>query len=197
MDRVVRRTFLSSGAALAGAALVGCGPPWQVVVEAPRNPLQGQRRFAVLPIDFAGLRVGDKTEVEWLAARDVMQRASFDEDKAAMNDRFARSLEAAAREHGIVVVLATGPADAPFLVRASVGFIEPGFFVGVAAAPSKTEMDVRIMAPDGRIFDEILTQHATRGTFGIEASIGGRLRRDAEGLGEIVAKYLYSRVRDD
>jgi hypothetical protein len=167
------------------------------MVEAPHNPLQGQRRFAVMPIDFTGLRVGSKMEAEWLYDRDSGQRASFADDKSAMNDNFARSLEAAAREHGILVVLATGPADAPFIVRPSVRFIEPGFFVGVAAASSKTEMDVRIMAPDGRIFDEILTQHATGGSFGMEASIGGRLRRDGEGLGKIVAKYLYARVRED
>ena len=192
-----RRTFLGSLAIGAGTTLVGCAPPWKVLVEEPRNPFQGQRVFAVMPLVFEGLEIGDKREIDWLAERDRDQRISFAEDKDAMVARFATGLMAGAHARGILVVPATGPGAAPFLIRASVRFIEPGFFVGVASKNSRTEMDVRFMAPDGRILDEILAHHETRGSFGPEASIGGRLRRDAEALGEIVARYLYSRVRTD
>ena len=40
----------------AAAALLGCGGTWHVVTQAPSDPLAGQARFAVLPVDYSELR---------------------------------------------------------------------------------------------------------------------------------------------
>jgi hypothetical protein len=176
-----------------GAALVGCGPPWHVIRQAAPDPFLGQRRFSVLPIDFGGLRIGNKPEEVYLAEKDAKQQASFAEDKAALNEQFLQKLVLHGHELGLDIVPATGPADAPFLIRPSVQFIEPGFYVGVAASPSHVEMMVRITAPDGKVLDEIAIDHGTQSGM-VNPSSGQRLRSDGAGLGAGVAGYLATRV---
>jgi hypothetical protein len=188
-----RRSFMGLGVLVMGASLLGCVPAWHVVVQAMPNPLQGQRRFAVLPIDYAALNIGLKTEAQYLSEKDSKQQASFQEDKAGLNEKFLERLRAVAREGGIDVVPATGPADAPFLIRPSIPFIEPGFYAAVAAMPSKVEMNLKITTPDGRVLDEITIMHGTQSGMFNPAS-GQRLRSDGEGLGTVAGKYLLFRT---
>jgi hypothetical protein len=189
-----RRSFMAVGALVACTALLGCAPHWRVVVEGPGEPLFHQRRFAMMPVDFTGLQVGSHTEQEHLDKKSPEQQDSFDQDKAALSALFMEELRSRAHDMGIVVEPATGPTDAPFVIRPSVAFIEPGFFALVVNEPSRVEMNVKITSGDGRIVDEILLTHRTRGTLGVEASSGGRLRKDGAGLGEWVAEYLRRRV---
>ena len=107
------------------------------------------------------------------------------------------------RATGIEVVPATGPADAPFLLRPSVNFIEPGFYGGVVHESSMVHMDLKVVTADGRLVDEIELVHGTSPTSGVaiggigipsNPSSGGRLRSDGEGLGRLVARFLQSRV---
>ena len=137
--------------------------------------------------------IGDEPEPVYLAGKDAGQQASFQEDKAALNERFLGQLVADAGAAGVRVVPASGPADAPFTLRPTVHFIEPGFYAFVAAQPSRVEMSVRIVAPDGRILDEIHLVHGTPGNM-INAASGTRLRADGAALGAIVARYLRVRV---
>jgi hypothetical protein len=199
-----RRSFIGLGTVVAGSALLGgCAPAWHVVVLAAPDPFLGQRRFGVLPIDYAGLMIGNKPEPVYLGEKDPKQVASFQEDKAALNEKFLEHLQGKARERAIEVVPATGPADAPFLIRPSVNFIEPGFYAGVAGAPSMVHMNLKIAAPDGRVLDEIELAHGTDPSSGVtighlaipaNPSSGGRLRKDGEELGKLVALYLIARV---
>src|SRR5262249_27787545 len=108
-----------------------------------------------------------------------------------------------AREAGIEVVPATGPASAPFTIRPHVHFIEPGFYAGVASAPSEVHMNVKITAAGNRILDEIALVHGTDPNSGVsiggfaipkDPSSGGRLRTDGAKLGELVGRYLITRV---
>jgi hypothetical protein len=191
-------------ALVGSSALMGCAEaPWHVVVQSVPDPFLGQRRFSVLPIDYTGLMIGNKPEPVYLGEKDPQQRASFLEDKAALNDRFLELLRARAREGNVEVVPATGPADAPFMIKPHVGFIEPGFYAGVAGARSMVQMNVRILAPDGRVLDEIELTHGTDprsgvsiGGFAIPSnpSSGGRLRKDGEALGGLVGAYVLTRV---
>jgi hypothetical protein len=199
-----RRTFIGLAALVAGAALTGCAPLWQVHLQAVPNPFAGQHKFAVLPIDYAGLMVGSKSETQYLSEKDSKQQASFQEDKLALNEKFVGELMAHAKSAGVDVALATGPADAPFLVRPSVRFIEPGFYVGVASAPSRVEMTVQITTPDGKILDELVIVHGTDsrsgfsiGGISLNPSSGGRLRSDGEAMGKIMAKYIGLRVNGE
>jgi hypothetical protein len=202
---MLRRSFVALVVASAcGAALAGCSDPvYHVIVQSPPQTFLGQRRFAVLPIDYTGLMVGHKPEPIYLAEKDASQQASFREDKAALNDKFLERLRGHALEAHIEVVPATGPADAPFMIKPIVHFIEPGFFVGVAGGSSLVRMNVRILAPDGRILDELELAHGTDPSSGVglmgfsipaNPSSGGRLRKDGEALGETLAEYLAARV---
>jgi len=175
------------------AALVGCGPPWTVIVATTPDPFVRQRSFAVLPIEFNGLLVGDKSEPEYLSEKDAESQASWRGDKTAMNEEYTNALVAHAGESGIGVALATGPGTAPFLIRPSVHFIEPGYYVGVASGKSEVRMHVQITAPDGRVLDEIVMSHRTSGSL-VNPGIGHRLRNDAEGLGKYTADYIAQRV---
>jgi len=190
-----RRLLAVTLAALAIAALtcLGCGPPWAVIVEAVPNPFFGQGKFAVMPVDFTGLRVGNKSEAEYLSGKDGSQQQSFAADKAGINEQFAAALVERSQANGIRVDLATGPQDGPFVIRPSVQFVEGGFYAFVAAESSRVEMNVRITTPDGRILDEIAVAHGTQATM-TNPSSGGRLRDDGRVLGYIVARYLATRV---
>lgn len=188
-----RRAILSILGLSCASALIGCGPPWRVMMQANPDPFLGQSTFAVLPIDFTGLVVGSKPEQVYLAEKDADQQRSFLADKAAINEEFAKALMATAHDEGLTVVPATGPQSAPFMIRPYVSYVEGGFYVGVAAAPSEVRMTLRITTPDGRVLDEIAVNHKT-GAGITRPSSGQRLRDDGEGLGEIVAKYLKTRV---
>jgi len=188
-----RRSLLAVALCTAALGLVGCGPRWRIVAQAVPDPFLNQRRFSVLPIDFTGLYVGNKSEAEYLSGKEPEAQQSFIEDKRAMNEQYLQALIAAAGEAGIEVVPATGPASAPFMIRPMIGFLEGGFYTYVANASSQVDMTVRITAPDGQVLDEIAMTHRTAATI-TNPSSGGRLRDDAEALGEITAKYLRTRV---
>jgi hypothetical protein len=199
-----RRSFVTLGAVVAGSSLLGgCAPPWHVIAFASPNPFAGQRRFAVLPIEYTGLMIGRKPEPVYLAEKDPKQQASFQEDKAALNEKFLERLVGRAREGGIEVVPATGPGSAPFIIRPHVDFIEPGFYVGVAGGASEVHMHVGILGAGGPPLDQIELIHGTdpRSGFSIggiaiskDVSSGGRLRSDGAALGELVGRYLVARV---
>jgi hypothetical protein len=196
-----RRPLIFALALGLGALLTGCGPQWQVVQQAAPNPLLSQKKFAVLPIDYTGLIVGEKSEAAYLAEKDAEQRSSFAGDKAGMNEEFAKGLMAGASEAGIAVVPGTGPGAAPFEIRPHVSFVEPGFYAVVASKASEVRMTVRITAPDGRLIDEVMFSHSTDSQSGLSIggistnpSTGGRLRKSAEELGGLVAKYLRERT---
>jgi hypothetical protein len=191
-----RRSLLAVTVILFALALIGCGPPWVVVMQTTPNPLVNQAKFSVVPTDFTGLTIGEKPEAVYLSEKDAGQQQSFAADKAGINEEFVNALIKQARDAGIEVVLGMGPADAPFQIHPSIAWIEPGFFAGVMGAPSQIRMKLRITTPDGRVLDEINMKHATGASF-IYAASGGRLRKDGQGLGEWSAKYLKSRVHPE
>lgn len=176
------------------AVLAGCGPAWQVVAQAVPNPMLGKNGFAVMPIDFSGVRVGEKSEAEWLAEKDEGSRSSWDGDKRGMNEKFGATLIEEAAEDQVVVV--PGPADKPFVVQAKATWVEPGFFAGVVSAPSELELHVRVTAPDGTLIDEIRVKTSQDASMYDPAS-GTRLRHCAERAGDVVAAYLAQRVRGE
>lgn len=199
-----RRSFVKLGAVAAGAALVGgCAPPWHVIRFASPDPFLGQRKFAVAPIDYSGLMIGRKPEPVYLSEKDPKQQASFQEDKAALNEKFLEHLTHHAHDGNIEIVPATGPGSAPFHIKPHVAFIEPGFYAAVAAMPSEVHMLVHITGPEGQVLDEVEFIHGTSPNSGVsiggiaipkDPSSGGRLRTDGAKLGELVGRYLITRV---
>jgi hypothetical protein len=185
----LRSLLFAAALLLTAPLLAGCGPSWIIHTQAAPDPFLNQRAFAVLPIDFTGLEVGEKSEQEYLAGKNPDQQESFKTDKLALNEEYLQAISRRADEAGIRVVPATGPSSAPFLIRPSVAWLEPGYYVGVAAKASEVRMLVRITTPDGRVLDEIAI-HSHSGGY----ASGTRLRNDGHQLGKISADYLKARV---
>lgn len=174
-------------------AVAGCGRsyPWRVVQQANPNPLLGQKQFAVAPIDFSGLTVGEKSEEAYLSGKEENDKKGWLEAKAGLQEEFNKSVRVGGNDAGLQLVL--GESGAPFIVKPKVDFIEPGFYAYVAAKPSQVKMTVKIVAQDGSVQDEFLVENETGASLG-DASTAARLREDGEGLGEKVARYLSVRV---
>ena len=79
---------------LAASFLLGCGPKWRVITQARPSPLYLKGTFAVLPIDYTGLHVGEKPEAVYLAEKSADQDDNFRQDKVALNEEFAAALMA-------------------------------------------------------------------------------------------------------
>jgi hypothetical protein len=197
-----RRSF--AAAMLVGfAALTGCGPRWRVITQATPDPFVNQRHFAVLPIDYTGLRVSGQSEPHYLSDMDPEERYTFQSDKVAVNEAFEKALTERAAEDDIEITASAEPTSAPFLIRPYVSFMEPGFYAVVTMASSEIKMTVRIMTPEGKILDEVSLSHKTPppNPSTMDASInadkkspGGRWREDGRALGVLVAEYLTTRV---
>lgn len=197
-----RRSFVA--AALLGlAALTGCAPRWRVVTQATPAPFVNQRYFAVLPVDYTGLRVGDRSEAAYLSDKDPDEQQSFFNDKVAIDEEFAKALIERAKEEGIEVAQASGPTSAPFLLRPYIGYLDPGYYAVVSSRPSHLMLTLRITTPDGKVLDEVQFSSRTHapnpGTLAGSAdadklTIGGRWREDARVVGALAGRYLASRV---
>ncbi len=189
---------------VAAVFLSGCAPRWTVLSQAQPNPFVGKTEFAVLPIDYGGLMVGEKTEEEYLSEKSPEQRASFEADKAAMVRQFEAAMRESAGGDGIHVATAEGEVRAPFIIRPHVIFIEPGFYAVVASGSSQVTMRVRIETAQGQLLDEIEVVHMTNSSNGpsiggisLNPSSGGRLRDDAAEIGDATGEYLVTRVIPD
>ena len=71
---------------------VGCGPAWTVVKQANPNPMSPQKSFAVEPVRFESLKVGEKTEQQYLAdksTKDPQFEAKWKGDLAAIDQMFS------------------------------------------------------------------------------------------------------------
>ena len=188
-----RHFFVLAAALVAAPVLAGCGPRWIVLTQAAPNPLVNQNKFGLMPIDYTGLIVGEKSEAEYLASKDEESRASWAGDKGGIDTEFGKVLTEKATGAGITVVKATGPGDAPFMIRPKIEFIEGGIYTYVFNKASEVRMKVQITTPDGKVIDEIAIKHGTPASI-TNPAIGNRLRDDGEALGAIMAQYLQFRV---
>jgi len=175
--------------------LTGCGgggPLWRVVSQANPNPLLGQKQFAVAPLDFSAVTVGAKTEAEYLASKtEEKDRAAWAESKAALQEEFNKGIRVGGNAAGLQVSL--GESGAPFIIRAKVDLIEPGYYAYVASKASQVKLTVKIVSADGKEVDEVLLEHYTGASMG-NASVASRMRSDGDALGGNTAQYVSQRV---
>jgi hypothetical protein len=189
-----QRTLFKLFVATTTLLSVACSSSQDVLQSAEPNPFTCRSAFVVLPIDYSGLRVGEKSEGEYLAAKRDEKRERWEGDKLAIERAFQRELLAYGAEHGIRVDLAPVATDSHrFVIRPSVHFVEPGFFGGPAMHASEVRMVVDITTPDGRTLDRIVLGNETMGSVA-HASVRQRFERDGEELGEATAEYLRGRV---
>ncbi len=175
--------------------LIGCFPPWNVVVQQEPNPLLGVARVDLARPTFYGLAVGQTSEAEYLGRKSDHQKTAWNEDKRQFSEEYRRAatLEAARCELGLDDP--GGPGT--HTVATSVGYIEPGFYAGMVSIPSEVRLTVQLTRA-GEIAEEIAVSHGTEpGTFRIgpipiptAPSVTDRLRADGAALGRVVGRYL-------
>ena len=92
------------------ALLLGCSVhyPWVVIEQAEPNPFIGKNRFYVKSMQYEELRIGSKSEDEYVADKEDDSVASFDGDKDAVAERFHNSLVKSARQRGVKVKKKSG-----------------------------------------------------------------------------------------
>ncbi len=171
-------------------AAAGC-TPWVVVRQTEPSPLAGARALAVQAVDFSMLRVGEKSQAEYLASKDAGQQESFRADLGAMNQNFFERLHEATTG----LTLHPGPAAGgpPLLVRPVVTWIEPGFYAGIVASPTRVELTLQVLDRANAVLDEIRVEVSVPADI-TNPSSGGRLRSAANALGRICAGYLRQRT---
>ena len=169
---------------LVGALLGGCGPHWIVVKQATPNPMNASSKFFVAKVALDGLRVGNKSEEEWMAEKGAETRDSWDGDKLAMNDEFATGFVSAKDDLG----MSSSPAGA-FTVKAHILRYEPGFYVGVASGKASLDAAIQVLDQGGTVVDEFQVTASAGGM-----SAGERSRQCARILGATAAKYVLDRI---
>lgn len=187
-----------------GLWLMGCAPRWTVISQATPNPFLGKKEFVVMPIDYTGLKIGEKTEEQYLSGKEDKAdekgkesntRSNLEGDKAEMSQFFQEKLTNGVAGDGIKITPAAGEITG-FVIKPHIGFMEPGFYAYVASRPSRTVMRLKIEDKDGKLLDEIEIVSSTNATM-ISPAAGNRYRSDSKVIGEIAADYILSRVIPD
>ncbi|MBL8631614.1 MAG: hypothetical protein JNM40_00210 [Myxococcales bacterium] len=191
------RAVSVSAALLLGAATVsGCGPAWTVVRQAQPSPFNAQSAFAVEPIAYEGLKVGDKNEADYLAEKKPEQVEAWRADLGKLNQAFADTLVKEGK--GLQVTAGAAAAPGPYSVKPMVSFIEPGVWAAVVNIPSEVRMTLRIVDGQGTVVDEVSTsvKYATQSIMGVpvNVSVTERLNECGKRLGESAAQYLKVRA---
>lgn len=186
------RRLMAVVLAVLALGMFGCGPPWKIVRQAAPNPLLGQKNFAVAPVNFEGLMVGDGSEAEYMADKDAEEKNNWVQTKVEMNEVFRAALMAEGAEDGLQIV--GPPAKAPFIIQPKITWLEPGLFTAISFATwgSEVKMTLVITKEDGTVVDEILLEHGTDSTMFTPAK-KQRLKSDATGLGGLTARYVGTR----
>jgi hypothetical protein len=187
-----RYPFLAAVVVCWAVAVLDCGgesgPLLQIVRQASPTAFKGMITLQVKPIDFTNLRVGEKTEAQWLADKDPDAQASHAGDKAGMSEDFTAKITETVAERNMRV--ADGP-GAQLVIQPRVPWLEPGYWAtGWASKSAEIDIVVTISLPDGTVLDEIKTR--AEGVVGF--STGERLRWAAKVAGEAVGQYIVQRA---
>ncbi len=176
--------------ALLGLTLVlgGCGPQWTVVKQAEPSPMTSSSKFVAHKVTLEGLRVGEKSEADWMSDKDADAKKNWEGDKVAMGQEFVSGFESSLDGAHLVSTIAPAQAGA-FGVRAKFDSYEPGFYAAVASAPARIEATIDIVDAGGNVLDQFKVSAAATGMSG-----GQRARSCANQIGAIAAKYVKKRI---
>lgn len=182
----MRRIFLMC---LVLFVMTACGAhyPWVVVSQANPNPLLGQKQFAVAPVDLSSFRVGEKSEAEYLASKKDESKENWGETRNTIQGKFIEGIMQAGAKAGLQIT--PGESGAPFIVRAKVDWIEPGYYAVVAGKASTVRMTVKIVSADGKDVDTFIVEHSSGASL-YSPSVNSRIGPDSEADGQFAARYL-------
>ncbi|MBI5510683.1 MAG: hypothetical protein HY903_18140 [Deltaproteobacteria bacterium] len=166
--------------------VASCGTPGRVIQQASPSPFSPESSFAVMPITYEDLRVGDKTDEEYAA--DKKDDTRWQDDKEMVSSTFINHL---LQEKGITWA---APDAAEFRVVPRCSFIEPGFNVGVARKATRVEVTVDIVAKDGTLLDQVWFKPAAGGGQFRGYTVRDRLGHASRVLATEVGRYIRSRL---
>jgi hypothetical protein len=167
-------------------ALVGCGPSFVVLRQAAPNPFLGKPAFALEPVRYDGLTVGDKPEQAYLAEKDAKTQEGFQGDKVGMNEKFAERLTA---RPGAIQLGAQGG----WIIRPVIYKVEPGSFNGFVNIPTTVRMHLQLVDSAGQVLDEV-DLHGTVGADIYHPSAGQRMRDATMQIADQASRYINFRV---
>ena len=102
-------------------------------------------------VDFTGLRVGEKSEADFLAGKSPDQRAEWEGDKHAFEEHLHERIDYETKH----TALRVGVASAAFVLHPVVRFVEPGWYGGIVSKEARVEMTLRVTGADGKTIDEV------------------------------------------
>ena len=178
--------------ALVSVAAIGCGGSWTIVKQGNPNPLKPESTFAVAPATWDGVKVGKKTEADWLAGKDEAGKASHANDKLAFSAQLAAGVAKHAKALKVV------PEGAQFTIKPNVFWFEPGYYIGISGGPAEVKVRLDVVDAQGQTVDTI--EVAGRGPAAEpfnpipRATVGQRLQKAADEAGDRIAAYLRTRA---
>jgi hypothetical protein len=196
--KALLRALSVSLALLAVPALgSGCGPSWTVVRQAAPNPMSATSEFAIEPVRFDGLRVGDKPEADYLAGKEDQQKEAWRNDLVQVNQHFQASLIQSAS--GLKLTQGPPAAPGPFVIKPHVFWVEPGYYAAIASQAATVDASITITDAQGAPIDEFRVHVVSpvNLVMGVPTnpSVTDRFRECGQKLGEVVAAYLKARTR--
>ena len=187
----MRTCFFSALVAIA-LSTVGCADPWTLVHQVNPTPYGKSSNMTIEELSFDDVKVGEKTEDQYLATKSADTQQSFRGDKDAMVAQFRKGFDA---ERGALPIIPAGlPGSNPFVIKPRVTFIEPGFFSGmIVSASTELRVTIDVVDANGNMDDEIVISTKVSATMDDPAS-GTRMREAAQEVGRDTAAYLKKRL---
>jgi hypothetical protein len=179
--------------ALLSVTTIGCGGSWTIVKQANPSPFTPDSTFAVAQAAWApDLKVGKKNEADWLAEKDSNAKQSHENDKLAFGQELSATVMTQAKG------LKMAAEGAQFTIKPTVYWMEPGYYIGISAAPAEVKVRVDIVDASGNAVDTIETggQGAATEPFNPipRATVGERLRKAAGEVAERITQYVRERA---
>jgi len=182
--RKLKCLVMAIGAMTLTIGSMSCGKPYKPLkVSGPPSALQGKTEF-VVKSSYDNLRIGAKTEEEYLAEKKDVTKDKFDGDKRGMEEAFIGRL---ATESGYTVSEAQAENGEKVLITIDWFFIEPGFYVGVMARPTVVKAKLSFVV-GGEVKDEIEVQASQQADI-YHPSSGQRMRDCAHRIAKITARF--------
>jgi hypothetical protein len=166
--------------------LCGCGTPWVAEQQANPNPFLGVKQFTLQSVTFTNLHVGNIAETTYLQRKDQQQEQSWQADKQALADLFAKQLKHRLAGAGIML-----EDQSPFTISPRVTRIEPGSYIN----PTEVNMSVCLLDGNGNTLDEVTICGVVPFDLFFAASSGQRIRTASGILVYDFAHYLRQRTK--
>lgn len=178
--------------AVVSMAAIGCGGGWTIIKQAQPSPFKPDSTFAVAPATWEDLKVGKKTEAEWLAEKDEKAKMSHEGDKQLYANEFASQVNTRAKG------LKIAGEGSNYVIKSHVYWMEPGYYAMISHGPAQVKVRVDVIDGGGAVIDQIefIGQGDAVMPFNPipRATVGERLKYAAHEVAAKVTKYLRERA---